>query len=155
MEKSKQYIGPYEIFALVEEEMKTPAGSDVVKVLFTEGKPPMLMPKKALELFMRPSPMDLTTFQEMKFNVMIPEIIKVIGEYDIKMGEIPALMQKLSNTMFDNYDRASIYLWTGDDKNFIPGFNASHERTLLETEKVLKSIPQNDSNNATNKKSEK
>lgn len=78
--------------------------------------------------------------------------ISMITEYDIKVNEMDALInpinaeiQGLVNSLgseLDNiFHRASNYLWTKDDTEFVPGANMMMERTLLEATKVNQTIP--------------
>jgi hypothetical protein len=139
--EKKQYIGQHEVFGLVQDELKTPLGSEVVKVIFKEGKEPILMTKKGFDALVTEKPIDATSLMEMKMNILIPEIVKVVAEWDIKIGELHQLSNRLIGNIADNFDRASSFLWHRNDKEWIKGFNPAMERSLLDAEKVLKSIP--------------
>lgn len=78
--------------------------------------------------------------------------IAVIAEYDLKVSEIEALLNPIaaeiqslvniiSSELDNTFNRATNYLWTKDDSQFIPGTNMMMERTLLEATKINKTIP--------------
>ena len=46
-------------------------------------------------------------------------------------------MKHVHDTIMDHFERASNYLWTGDDRNWIQGMNFSNNRTIIETQKIL------------------
>jgi len=94
------------------------------------------------------------TVEEVKASrtEFLQKSIALITEYDIKASEIEPLLNPINteiqgviNTIggeLDNtFNRATNYLWTKDDTQFIPGTNMMLERTLLEATKVTQIIP--------------
>lgn len=84
---------------------------------------------------------------------ILTEMISLACEYDLTITEIEGVLNILnneSNNLFsalgyqiDNaYDRAANFLWSGDDKTFIPGYDQSKDLTLIQAKQVLDSIPQ-------------
>lgn len=98
---------------------------------------------------------DLTTEEKAaKRKEILTEMISLACEYDLSITEIEGVLNILnneSNNLFsalgyqiDNaYDRAINFLWSGDDKTFIPGYDQSKDLTLVQAKQVLDSIPKN------------
>lgn len=141
-----QYIGPNKVVGIVENELKTPMGHEIVEIVF-ESIPKILMPKKAFDLLSRNTPMDYTSYTKMKVELIGRELVALIMEYDIRNLEMVILMKFTADLMQDAFERASNFLWTGDDKQWISGMSFLNERTLLEAERVIKRI-KNDDNKA-------
>lgn len=134
-----KFIGPFKVVGITETDIKTPLGSEVVKVLY-ENAPPEIMPKKAYDLLLTTTPVESSPTQEKRFDVMIPKIIEQMAEYDVKMIEVGLLLMKVQGAIKSHFGRASSYLWTGDDRNFIEGMEYQNFRTLIETDHILKTI---------------
>lgn len=82
----------------------------------------------------------------------LQDAIVVVSEYDLKVMEVDAFLNPMQaeiigvlNTLGAEFDntmyRATNWLWTQDDTQFIPGVNVMEERTLLESKKVISQIP--------------
>lgn len=136
----QKYFGPWKVLGIERSDVTTPSGSEVVNVVF-EGRKPELVPKKAFDLLASEEPVGLDLFYKAKHEIMVPEIIKLIAEYDVKQSEISLLIKKVADSMFDSCERAVSFLWTGDDAEWIKGFSPTNDRTLTEIQKVLKTIP--------------
>lgn len=83
---------------------------------------------------------------------LLQKTMATLQEYDAKAAETEVLLNSIEaevtgiiNAMsfeIDNiFNRATNFLWTGDDKQFIPGVNAMMECTLLGARKVTSKIP--------------
>lgn len=131
-----RYIGPFKVIGITKLDVKTPRGSEVVKVLY-ENRPAEIMPLASFELVVTPEPTDLTNLQRRRFDVLIPKIVEELAEMDVRMFELPGLLNKVHETVTDHFERASSYLWTGDDRNWTHGMNFMNNRTIIETHKVL------------------
>lgn len=79
--------------------------------------------------------------------------LALITEYDLKVSEVEPLLNPIVaeiasamnaiNYEIDNIlNRATNFLWTKNDAEFVPGVNMMMERTLLEAKKVSAEIPQ-------------
>lgn len=133
------YVGPNKVFGLVKEELTTPSGGEVFRVVYENGRSE-IMTKKSYDLLATENPTDHTELRERKFKIVIPAFITLMMEYDFKSMDCHPFLNKLMDSLQENYDRASNFLWTGDDKSWIPGFNFVENRTLIECNKVLHSI---------------
>lgn len=135
-----QYIGPNKVVGLVKEEFITPAGNEVVMVQYQGEHPPELMSKKSFDLLVTPAPSDYTDLRARKFEKMLPDIITVLTEFDLKFDEIKPLFEHIAESLQNAFDKANNWLWTHDDRQWVPGMNSLNQRTLLEAEKVLSSM---------------
>jgi hypothetical protein len=75
---------------------------------------------------------------------MVPQIIAIITEWDLKAIELKAFLGTIGDSLQDAMEKASNYLWTHDTRTWVPGMSFMNERTLLEAERVLQSIPKKD-----------
>ena len=130
------YVGPYKIVGIVEQDFKTPLGGEVIKVIYVD-RPNEIMPKKAYDLLLSKEPVDHNATQQKRWEMIIPKLIEQLAEYDVRMSELGSLFSKTHQTITDHFERASSYLWTGDDDNWICGMNFMNNRTLVETHKEL------------------
>lgn len=137
MKKIKdQYLGPFKVMGIVKQKVKTPLGGEVVEVLY-ENRPSEIMPTKAVDMFSTSEPTDFTSLQKKRFDYLIPKLIEQMSEVDVRMFELSSLVAKVHETVTDHFERASNYLWTGDDRNWVVGINYMNNRTIMETHKVL------------------
>lgn len=85
-------------------------------------------------------------------KTVLKDMISLACEYDLTVTEIENVLQTLiteANNLFSSlgyqvdsaYDRASNFLWSGDDSTFIPGYDQSKDLTLVQAKMVLDSIP--------------
>ena len=138
-----RYVGPNKVVDVKEEAITTPSGGKVLRVVFESGKW-QLMSEKSYNILLKDSPIDSSSLRDITTNIMMDEIVKIMLEYDIRATDVEHLLQKVTGKIIDCFNRANNYLWTGDDKFFVPGVEPLQFRTLLEADKILKSIPQNE-----------
>ncbi len=138
-----RFVGPRKVVvAVVEKDIKTNGGNDVVNVTF-EGGYTQMMPKSSFETVVSEAPTDYNVLQGAKLAPLTLEILEVIAEHDLTAGDIEALKQSIERELYNSFNRATHYLWTKDDKSFIPGNNVVMERSLLEADVIIKSIKPN------------
>lgn len=140
----QKYIGSNKVIGIVKEEGKTPLGSEIVKVLLEGKEVSIIMSKPAFDALATDRAVDPNFFQELKFNIIIPKLRFIIAEYYIQAYEIVALLGKTGNSLSDDYERAANFLWTGDDAKWTPGMPFTNFLTVLEADKILKTIPLKD-----------
>lgn len=139
--EGKRFIGPRAVAMVAEEaEIKTPAGADVVTIHY-EGGFTEMMPKLSFEFLVLDQPTDWNDLRRRKLHEMQEAILAVVAERDFKAGEVDALKIGLENSLLNSFNRATHFLWTKDDPSFVPGYNVVLDRSLLETELVLRTIP--------------
>lgn len=140
-EELASFVGPNKVVSVIPVEgVTTSMGSPLVDVTYLSGKTERLT-KKTYELVVTDIPSDFTIVQRTKFNQMTPAVIAILSEYDIRVFEIPAFLQNVAGSIDNSFARATNWLWTKDDDQYIPGGNPMHPRTLLEADAVIKSIP--------------
>lgn len=135
----KQFIGPLGIVGASLIETKTAGGNDVVEVLYSRGTKD-LMPKSSFDQLVTDKQTDWNDLRDRKFKAIISELVDVMVEFDIKSEDLEALFIKLKDHFTDIFNRATNFLWTGDDTQFIPGTNPSMERSILEAELIYRDI---------------
>jgi len=143
VEKSSQrFIGPRLVIgASIDETVKTHGGAEVVWVHY-DGVHKEIMPKLAYELLVTEAPTDYNDLRKRKIGEMILGILAFLAERDLKAGEIESLKTSLENELFNSFNRATHFLWSKDDAAFTPGYNVVMDRSLLEADIIIKSIPQ-------------
>jgi hypothetical protein len=87
---------------------------------------------------------DYNHIRKALFDVLVPEIVNVIRDYDVSVSDINALFQEVGKEIDGRFARATNFLWTKDDKRFIPGFSVMDSVTLLMAEEVIDNILEHD-----------
>lgn len=145
-----QYIGPFKVMGITkDEELKTPSGGEIVRVLFESGQV-QLMPLKAFEALVTPEATDLTSLGDRKVVLVRDAVIAAIMEWDPNALELQTILQRVSGKISNIYDRASHLLFNKEvygnphDETWVPGANFSHYRTISECEAVFKKMGKED-----------
>lgn len=140
-ETQDQFIGPRKVAKVVAEEFKTHGGKNTVTVHY-EGGFSEFMPLASFEMLVSAEPTDFTALAKKKHKIILEQLLAVLAEHDIKGGEIEMITKGLDNELFNAFNKATHLLWTGGDtNNFTPGSNTVLERSLLEADRVIKSFP--------------
>lgn len=150
-----KYLGPDKIVGVELLTIKTPSGGNIFEfetervgqdnVRYTEKE---IVPEKSVAIAVGDQPKDYTKLFQDKMNVIIPEIVNVIEEYNLDFSQVDALTRSLTISLDLRFNRALSFLFTGDDKNFIPGFDPRNSVSVLGTEKVIAAIPNSDAEGA-------
>lgn len=137
-----EYIGPNKVFGLQREDFTTPTGQEVVRVLF-ENAPPKIMPIAMYKQLATPEPTDYTTLGDKKVAIIKNALVMLLLEYDATSLEIQTILGGLADLISNMFDKAAhvslgkeIY---GDPllKDWVPGTNFSHYRTILESHAIV------------------
>ena len=139
MEK-KSFVGPKEVIGVTVIDTKTPSGKDIVKILFADDSLPEIMPLDTFELVVTDEPKDWNYLRDKRYEKLMIELTKCVLEADIVFHDIHHVTDELKKKLETAFDRATSYLWTKDDRQFIAGFNPMALRTLLEADAVLMTI---------------
>ena len=124
---------------------KTQEGAELLVLHLDDRKTQtQLVPEKSFKAFATDKPIDHTQFRDKRNEIIAQDIVRLIMEYDIKSADIISLFNHVGTKMQNAFEHASNWLWTGDVKQWIPGFSFMDNRTLLEAERVLKQIPSNE-----------
>lgn len=176
------FVGPRKVENIVPQDVKTYAGTLVLRVEYAGGYSQLMTQKtfnivktgeakdhnyirdtKFKELFKELYPLVAKHFmsyaeeltieeKSTRRSEILKEMISLACEYDLTVKEIEGVLNILnneSNNLFsalgyqiDNaYDRAANFLWSKDDKTFIPGYDQANDLTLIQAKIVLDSIP--------------
>lgn len=138
-----RFVGPRKVEFVVVTEDKTHGGNEVVKITYDSGYEE-LMPKRAFENLVTDKPTDWNDLRGKNINGLVKELLAVIAEHHLKAEDVDVLKATLERELFNSFNRATHFLWTKDDKSFIPGTNTVLERTLIEADKIIKTIPQDE-----------
>lgn len=85
-------------------------------------------------------------------HIFLNKVMSILTEYNISVAEVEpflnpflaeftGLINSISFEIDNTFNRATNYLWTKNDKDFVPGTDMMSERTLLEAQKVNREIP--------------
>ena len=138
--EAERFIGPRKVEMAIATDYKTHAGNDVVEIRYAGGYRE-LMPKSEFEFLLTDKPTDWNDLRKRKLGRITKGLLAVLAEHDVKAQDIEAIKQSLETELYNSFNRVTHYLWTKDDKSFIPGNNVVMERSLLEADIVIKSIP--------------
>lgn len=134
------FIGGNKVLLVAESTKKTPMGADMVEISY-EGGAKEIMPKKTYKAVVTDIPTNYTILQETKLKVIAPAVVAVIEEFDLKVSDIQALMQKIASQIDNRFSRATNFALTHDDSQYIPNMNPLYNRSLLEVEAIISTIP--------------
>lgn len=145
-EYKKRYIGPREVGGLQVLDYKTPKGKEVVKILYVESDVPFeIMPVTTFQSVVSEKPEDWNYVREKRNEQLMQEIVAICLEHDVVFGDLAFLGRTIENRLKAAFARATNYLWTKDDSQWIPGRESALDlRSLLECEQVLRSIKKDD-----------
>lgn len=113
-----QYIGEKEVMTVVELDMKTPAGKDMVEVHY-EGGTSEKMPKLRFELLVsdgQSDPSEVTKKLEARVGAVL---FANLHEYGIKWGEVNTVADAMVKLVENGYQKAHDIIW-GMEKVMVP-----------------------------------
>ena len=141
MTEQIRYIGPNKVGGVVILEEKTPNGKEMVKVLYESNTvPPEIMPMITFEALVSSDIKDWNWVRDQRYTQLLKDIAALCLEYDVVYSDIGALTEAIKNKLEAAFARATNYLWTKDDTQYITGLGALTFRTLLEADAILKGI---------------
>jgi len=146
--QTQKYLGPFKITGAVIQDYKTPEGDEVVKIFYENGESE-LFSKKTFERLVSETPIDLTTLRQIRYQPILEKLAAVLLEENVKHDDIKYITLNLAEKLLNAFDRATSYLWTGDDKYFVPSGDSMGSRTLLEADQILKKISNGDTTGTT------
>jgi hypothetical protein len=130
-----KYIGPDKITGVDIYDFVTPSGSLVFEVTF-ENEKSMIFPEKGLVAVVSDEPKNFNHVRDARVNLMVPEIMKVIEEYDIPHEQFVHLMSQVAMQWQNNFNRANALLWFGNESEYVPGSDTTDRLTLLMAKRV-------------------
>ncbi len=132
-----KFYGPHEI-----KDVSVRNGH-VLNVSLDDGQT-IPLTEKAIVAIVTDERKDYNHIRKALFDVIVPEIVNVLREYDISVADINALFQEVGKEIDGRFGRATNYLWTKDDRRFVPGFSVMDSVTLLMAEEVIDNIKKHD-----------
>ncbi len=138
----EQYIGEHEIsdYKLLEDET-SPMDNDVYLVEFEgEHKEPMRVSERVWDHIVTEEAKDASYVLNQKLDILVPTIVDLITEWNIKFAHISRVVKKVHEHMENKLERASSYLWNNTDAYWTPGFNFTNNIQALQIKNVLDDI---------------
>lgn len=136
----KVFFGPFEVEE-TENVGLTPEGKPVLRLHFKDRSITEVVPQHVFEAVATPAPIDFTALREKRYVPLIEAMTSAMLEHDIRYEDIQYVLNSVMGKCDAAFDRASNFLWTGNDKAWIPGAKSFYvERTLLEADAVLKKL---------------
>lgn len=142
----KKYIGPREVIGAQVMEYKTPKGGDVVKVIYANADLAFeIMPLETFKATVSDVPQTWNWLREKRTERLIDALAAECLEHDVTYADIAYLGRELEQKLKIAFNRATNFLWTKDDRQFIAGAESPlFNHSLLEAEQVLKGIPKHE-----------
>lgn len=132
-----KFIGPDEIIGSTIATSITPDEEPMIEVSFKGGKKRKYT-CKALEYMVTDEISDYTTVSDKRINKIAEEVVNLIREYDITVGDLDRLMQKIAMGVEEKFNEATSFLWFGDAKEYTVGFNPMYDVSLNMAEEIIK-----------------
>lgn len=129
--KYEKYLGSIGVESTEPVERKTPLGSDLLLVKLANGVS-RRMPKKAYETLATDEQSNAEKLQSRKFDVLIEELLYVMGEYDVTVGEAGSFFEQLRMQYELQFDQATHVLYGGKKSDFAPGMSPLYNVGLLD-----------------------
>lgn len=136
-----KFVGPRKVQTVVTADMLTVGKNPVVRVTY-DGDFFEIMPLATLVLVATISETDFNELRRKKFMFMLPKLMEIVAETDIKVYEVDALFRDAANSLTQSFNRALNFVWNHDDTKFVPGVDPVNEFTFVEAQAILSSIPE-------------
>jgi len=130
-----KFIGPDVIADVVEIDLTVPSGLSVIEVTLESGKK-TIYPPRGLAAVASDEAKDYNYVRDSRVNLMVPEILNVVREYDIPLEQFQWLMTQVVMQYQNNFNRAKAILWFGSAGEYIPGSDTDDRLTLLMADRV-------------------
>lgn len=135
-----KFIGPDKISDIEVLDLLTSAGSMVFEVTLANGVRD-IYPEKGLVAIVSDEPKDYNHIRDARVNLFVPEVIKLMEEYDLPAGQLVYVLSMIGTQYRNHLSRAMNYIWRKDDSRYTPGVDPTDDFTLLMAERVNKGIP--------------
>ncbi len=139
IERQGKFIGGDTIVSTEVLPMKTPQGKDILEVTFKSGKK-RIYPELTLERIVTDEVSDASAVSEKKLLPVIREVMAILAENDVSVGEIDMFQKQLGSNIENAFNRATSFMWFKDDAEFVPNFNPMFDVSLLMAHKVITDI---------------
>jgi hypothetical protein len=136
----QNFIGPRQIKSVETSKLKTPEGKEIVRVVF-EGDHVELFPRAIFDKTVTSEPTDFSQLAEVRKKIVTGQIIGVLKENDVQLQELNDIFKFVGFQSDIHFDKASNYLWTNNDDEFVPGMAVLARRTFLDAQRIIDDIP--------------
>lgn len=143
-----KFIGPDEITESVVIEDTTPQGTAIIEVTYKSGKKRRYT-KTALDYMLTDELSDYTTVSDKRLNKIADEVVALVREYDVTVGDIDRLMQRIAQGIENKFNEATSLMWFGNPKEYTPGFNPMYDVSLNMAQGVIDKKAHEDGGNTT------
>lgn len=126
-----KFIGGRKIVDMLSTEEKTPGENIILNVMFEDGSSE-IFPERMLQFVATDEPLDPSALQDRRIFAITAEILKLFGEFDMKLSEWERIQFTIKASIDDNYENACEILWKTPKKGW------------LDVVRVLKSVPSED-----------
>lgn len=135
-----KFIGPNKIADIAPIDLTTPSGALVFEVTYELGHKE-IFPEHGLVAVVTDDIRDFNYVRDVRVNLMVPQILAVVQEYDLPGSQMNYLLSMIGNQWNNHFGRAYNWLFYGDDSRYSPGYEPANDYTLLMAERVNKGIP--------------
>lgn len=140
----RKFYGPHQVQFITILDDKTPAGGDVYEVHLVDQLGVRIIPKRTFDALATREPITADDLQRNRFALISKPMVDILAEYDVEMLEVQSLVKRVEIEIYSMYDRATSFLWTGDDTKSVKGYESLQDRTIREINTVLNKIPKTD-----------
>jgi hypothetical protein len=142
---TETFIGSNKIKEINPSGEVTPKGKEIFCVEYTSGKKEFYV-RDILDVIITDTPSDASKASQKRVEFIIDKVFNdVLKEFDARALDMESIARGII-MQFDNHlNRAENYLWTKNDKEYVPGFNPMYERSLFDAERINNSIPKDES----------
>lgn len=142
------FIGPRQIKTVTVDEMRTPEGKEVVKVVF-EGDHTEFYPRVMFDKMVTAEPSDFSELAKLRKKIVTGQIMGILKENDVQLQELNDIFKFVGFQSDIHFDKASNYLWTNNDDEFVAGMAVLARRTFLDAQRIIDTIPVKEKSDAT------
>jgi hypothetical protein len=135
-----KFIGPDEITESSVTELKTPNGAPIIEVTFKNGKKRRYT-QTALDFMLTDALSDYTTVSDKRLNKIAEEVVSLVREYDVTVGDIDRLMQKIAMGIENKFNEATSFMWFKSANEYTVGFNPMYDVSLNMAQEVIDNKP--------------
>lgn len=134
-----KFIGGDTIVGAEVLDMRTPQDKDILEITFKSGKK-RVYPAATVERIVTDEVSDASAVSEKKLLPVVREVMAILAENDISVGEIDMFQKQLGSNIENAFNRATSFMWFKDDTEFVPNFNPMFDVSLLMAHKVITNI---------------
>ena len=140
--EQNKYIGQKKIKQTLPLEEKTPGGIMIVECEYEDGIKEYFSVLMYNEIVSK-EPCDLSELRDKRLNPIVRELLKILCDWGIKLGELQYMSSLLNQSLMFNEKEALVELWS----KWMPRPLSPDEVDLITINRLLKTIRQRDESN--------